>query len=626
MTFWRFGVIWCIWMLTISVSGMATPCPELERDNWKHIRQEPNFEKLLHQYSDAFCRARIYEWHIERTLDLNLPSTMDTLQKWAHLADSLYLQAKAAPNQKINLFLHQALIHHHLGMYDSCLAICFKQLDVVRNINNAYYQAHFLLTISSCFNRMGQSDKGIEYARQALPVVQQLTDSLDRAYLIHQLAARYLWRYQDTKIKTLLDSTTYFTEQLLGFGRALNDSVLLTRGYNRMNGISHERGLYLQALKYIDSAQMFRNSRTDDRMLALGYGDRADILMELKRYPEALKQADTFLQFQLRGGNPEQIANAYALIYQIHSNTKNYKDALNALEGYHDAMDSLRKNERSKSINDLELKYNKARNENAIRELAQEKRIYLLMLIAGLLGITAGIFYWRQSALKSKHRIFQAEQRLNRARMNPHFFFNTLASLQTMALQKQDHFVLASSLSRFAHIMRETLESTYKEYITLEEEMEFLEEYLSLQSVRFPATFSYSVTCDETLDPERWVIPSMILQPFVENSLEHGFDALNKEGQIHIRFEKKNQELHVEICDNGRGIQATSKKRNGQHISRATQIIRDRLFIFNQRHRQEAHFQLSDAEGGGTRVEIVLPLIQQQDIQEVVPSNPQSTP
>ena len=109
-----------------------------------------------------------------------------------------------------------------------------------------------------------------------------------------------------------------------------------------------------------------------------------------------------------------------------------------------------------------------------------------MLAVAGLLALVALTFFIRQQSLKSKQTILETEQRLNRARMNPHFFFNALSALQSFALQENDGKALASNLSKFSHIMRETLESTYKEYVTIEQEKDFLNEYLELQKMRFP--------------------------------------------------------------------------------------------------------------------------------------------
>lgn len=198
--------------------------------------------------------------------------------------------------------------------------------------------------------------------------------------------------------------------------------------------------------------------------------------------------------------------------------------------------------------------------------------------------------------------------------MNPHFFFNTLASLQSFALRDNDGKAIASNISKFSHIMRETLESTYKEYVTVEQEMDFLEEYLNLQQIRFPEKFTYRVTADENIETDDQLIPSMIIQPFAENSIEHGFAGISYPGYIHILFKKEGKELLIEVTDNGKGLSTIGKEKN-EHISRASQIIKDRIYLLNIKLKTKARFSIDNNENGkGVVVRIHLPLIHKHEI------------
>jgi LytS/YehU family sensor histidine kinase len=257
----------------------------------------------------------------------------------------------------------------------------------------------------------------------------------------------------------------------------------------------------------------------------------------------------------------------------------------------------------------LEKKYNQAKNEEKIKELATQKQIYLLLALAAILAATTIAFFQRQQKLKHKKDILETEQRLNRARMNPHFFFNALASLQKFALRDNDGQAIASNISKFSHIMRETLESTYKEYVTVEQEMDFLNEYLELQKIRFPKTFTYDVKADDDLEIDDVLIPAMILQPFVENSVEHGFAGIDYPGNVSVFFSQQGQELMVSITDNGNGLNITAKESH-DHISRASQIIKDRIYLLNIKLKTKAGFRIDNNENGiGVIVKIHLPLL-----------------
>lgn len=215
-----------------------------------------------------------------------------------------------------------------------------------------------------------------------------------------------------------------------------------------------------------------------------------------------------------------------------------------------------------------------------------------------------------------KKKMLKTEQRLNRARMNPHFFFNALTTLQKFALRDNDGQAIATNLSRFSHIMRETLESTYKEYVTIEQEMDFLQEYLEVQKIRFPKTFTYELDADTNLDIDEVLLPAMILQPFIENSIEHGFLGIEYPGHISIFFSSKQKELLVEIHDNGRGLGIKHKEEENKHISRASQIIKDRIYLLNIKLKTKAGFSIDNNNNGpGVQVKINLPLLYINEIQ-----------
>lgn len=505
-------------------------------------------------------------------------------------------------------------IIHNIGRYEKSIQLCLTNLDYAENTNDPFLIASFRLILANCFARMGDQAKSKEYTYAALPQVSEIADSVNKAQVYLQLAGRYLWMFQDQSSASSLDSASYYIHTLLNLSLNIRDSSFIMRAYLKMNGLYYEQHKNDLAMAYIDSALQYRNQDVDQTLLASCFSDKADIYRQRKQYKAAKQYADSSLIILLKNKNPEQIANSLALLYQISVESGQFEEALQHAESFHEIMDSLKDVEKSKTIHELEIKYHQEKNEHAIRQLAQEKRMYLLLILLALFGIAALIFYFRQYRLKNKQQILLTEQRVNRARMNPHFFFNTLASLQTMAMQKQDHFLLAGSLARFAHIMRETLESTYKDFISLEQEILFLEEYLSLQKLRFPGSFEADIQTHPDLDPEDIMIPSMIIQPFIENSIEHGFDKAERSGSIVLIFEPHREGLHIEIQDNGQGMNSTKTNNNG-HISRASQIIRDRIYLLNLEQKSSARFEVINHPGSGVTVHIYLPIIHSQDIQ-----------
>jgi LytS/YehU family sensor histidine kinase len=307
------------------------------------------------------------------------------------------------------------------------------------------------------------------------------------------------------------------------------------------------------------------------------------------------------------------IAVCYNLLASIAKEKGDFKNALKYYQLSNAINDSISNVVKTKAVVELEKKYNQAKNENLIKDLGKKQQLFLLLAIAGLFAAIAIGFFLRQQSLKHKKDILETEQRLNRARINPHFFFNTLTTLQKIALSESDKHNLASQLSKFSNIMRETLESTYKDYITIEEEIKFLQQYFDLQKIRFPNSFNVDFIIPQDLEIDEVLLPAMILQPFVENSIEHGFAGIDYPGNITIKFITDHANLLVEIVDNGNGLN-TNIKGDHDHISRASQIIKDRLYLLNLKLKTKAGFNINNVESGGVLVKINLPLLYNESI------------
>jgi two-component sensor histidine kinase len=456
---------------------------------------------------------------------------------------------------------------------------------------------------------LGNTAKGLEYARQSLPLINKLKDSPEKVDLLNKAGSRFYYFFQDTKFRILLDSASLFFSNALQIAKKLQFTKGMQISYNKMNSLAYQQKNYQLALSYIDSSIALSKPGEISNTLATSYGDKGNILLKMGRFNEAKKWADSCLHHFLQIKFPPLIANAYSLVAEIADSLGDHLAAYTALYNEKKITDSLNTADKASAVAEVEKKYNQAKNEKTIRELNQQKQIYTLLAVAGLLA--AGIigFYFRQQSLKNKQKILETEQRLNRARMNPHFFFNALTAMQRFAMKENDGKALATNLSKFSNIMRETLESTYKEYVTIKQEVDFLREYLEIQKMRFPQTFSYSLMVDGEIDPSDIMIPSMIIQPFVENSIEHGFAGISYPGEVRVDFKQEDNSMLIVINDNGKGLLQHGSN-NNEHISRASQIIKDRIYLLNIKLKSKAAFSIDNNKNGqGVIVKIYLPVI-----------------
>lgn len=182
------------------------------------------------------------------------------------------------------------------------------------------------------------------------------------------------------------------------------------------------------------------------------------------------------------------------------------------------------------------------------------------------------------------------------AQMNPHFVFNCLTSIQELiAVHKQDEAM--HYLYQFSKLLRTVLQTSEKNFIPLDEELTLLELYLELESLRFDKQFHYVIAVDDAIDPEEIIIPSFLLQPFVENALWHGLMHKKGERNLHIRFTLEGADrLICMIHDNGIGRQQASaiqQKRVRTYQSMGTKIIRDRIALM-QKQNEAFNLQIID--------------------------------
>ena len=221
----------------------------------------------------------------------------------------------------------------------------------------------------------------------------------------------------------------------------------------------------------------------------------------------------------------------------------------------------------------------------------------------------------QMESLAHHRKAAEAQLKSLRLQMNPHFLFNSLNSIQQIILSG-DEKAATLYLSKFSKMLRLVLAHSDKEKVTLKEELETLQLYVELEALRFNDSFHYEIYCDEKIDTEEIAIPTLLIQPFVENAIWHGL--LHKEGEclLLIHFKEDNADNVVCIIeDNGIGRMASQKMESGNnHQSKGIKVAEERLKTYNRQHLQKSKMVIEDltnviGEASGTRVIITLPLL-----------------
>lgn len=217
----------------------------------------------------------------------------------------------------------------------------------------------------------------------------------------------------------------------------------------------------------------------------------------------------------------------------------------------------------------------------------------------------------REAALNKK--IAQIELKALQAQMNPHFIFNALNSIQKF-ISRNDQDSAYRYLSKFGSLIRRILNHSGKEFISLEEEVNSLKIYLELEQLRMEDRLDYSITVDENLDRSNVLLPSMLIQPFVENAIWHGIMPLGIKGKVEISFTGVDKGLRCVVKDNGIGRKRSHNlKSSGElkHHSIGMRLTEERLNILSLTedfHPSMHIIDIDEVGSTGTIVEIIIPL------------------
>ena len=236
----------------------------------------------------------------------------------------------------------------------------------------------------------------------------------------------------------------------------------------------------------------------------------------------------------------------------------------------------------------------------------------LIFLIAGVVFYKIAVVITRQQKNKEqqrlllKNKILMLEQRALQAMMNPHFVFNVMNSIQHY-INTNDTSSANKILTGFARLIRKNMEICTKSSINLAEELSYLELYLSLEKKRFGEKFKYSVLVDPTIDLEETFLPSMLLQPYIENGIWHGIMPKEDGGEIKVCIDQIDDDyLLIQIIDDGIGIHNSFKKEQS-HDSKGMALTQERVNLLNQIEVNPIHIDIRQNGNSGTIVSIKIP-------------------
>ncbi len=459
------------------------------------------------------------------------------------------------------------------GDYQKALDQYLKAFQMVNpdSVEQRAFIAQLCNSNGNVYLKLGIPDSAFYYFDYGMRLARKYQNYYSSVINAMDLARWYYFMKDEEKAEIYCDSALFFGQQIYASG-----SFYGIREYSKMLGMSGE--LYIPLNK------------------------------EFKRYI-----AWSFM------------AQSYQLLITIYENRKQCQKSFVTLKSQNAVRDSINGFQKRKEILDLQYKYQTKQKDNQILLLSQDNQLQslkisrnrLILFAAGLIVVLIVLVFvllLRQSRVSSREQVTEFKQKLLRSQMNPHFIFNSLTSIQNFII-KHDEIKASVYLSRFSDLVRSILSNSMAEQITLEEELNTIENYLELQKVRYQDKFEYKIEVEKAINPESVLIPPMLAQPFIENAIEHGFKQKSTKGNIHIRLKLSEHNLIYEVEDDGIGRQKAQEilhKQNKDHKSLATSITQERIKVLNKKLKHKIKLEIFDLKNdngdpAGTKVEFKIP-------------------
>jgi tetratricopeptide (TPR) repeat protein len=531
------------------------------------------------------------------------------------------------------------LIYRSISNFSGALENYFKALRIYEKSGNVPMMASEFTNIGNIYNNLADYTKALEYHFKALSIYEQRGDKNGTQRALNNIGNCY-----DDNNKP--EKALIYYQQALDIAQSANFKHDAAIALENIGIVYRKLTDYTKALKYLRRAleldqQLGGKSNVAQVSNEIGQAIRdapAGALKQIgikpqNKYDTALEYFNSALQNATENGEPDMQAEVWHQLSITYEEQKQYSKALEAYKKYSVLYDSVTNSQNSKKILHAEMQF-EYDNKETLLIAQQDKQKALIMAeinrqrivrnavtwgaaVLLLAAITSFVFYKKNRDTRAEKadaefeaQLVGTEMKALRAQMNPHFIFNSLNSISDY-IAKNNIRAADEYLTKFARLMRTILENSEQKEVSLASDLKALELYMQLESQRLNNKFTWEIKTDEDVDPENTLIPPLILQPFVENSIWHGLAKKPGHGKIVIQIKREGEMINCIVEDNGVGRENAESKpildSKKEKKSLGMKITSSRIDIINKTKKANATINISDLDEG-TRVEVKLPL------------------
>lgn len=512
-----------------------------------------------------------------------------------------------------------AVVFRRMGDNTQAHSLYIEALEWSEMANDTFLIHCSLNGIGNIYFHYEDYTKAIEYFHRSLNYLGKTNRNLlGEAINTNTLGESWLFLHNFDSALFYLNRSFKINEQI---GSELGKAIC----YNGIGMVHHANGEYYKAIESFKSALAIDRKKLDLVYVSMCQTSLGKTYITINNYAKAELILKESFEIASSIGSRNRALQALTELTKLYKATNQplkaleyiqtsmaYKDSINdeLIQHNSEAMSILYKAEKQ----EREILILKQNAELDGLKLSHQRNTFLAIFTFILITVLFVLGIYRQRRLQSQIKQVELEQQLFRTQLNPHFIFNSLAALQNFFMQN-DKMAASDYLANFSRLMRNILLGSRNNSISLETELELLEDYLKLQQLRFNNAFDFKLSVDNTIDSESCTLPPMLVQPFIENAIEHGIRNLEYNGQIVIEFKKEQQFLTITVDDNGRGFIKEEQSTNSKHVSLATKITQERLANIQKLTKNKCSLEVQNKKdvnmGTGVRINITIPYQEQ---------------
>lgn len=522
--------------------------------------------------------------------------------------------------------------------YDKAIFYIDSTLKVAQELNDTLFIGGAYHDLGLINSTLKNYSKALEWNRKGVQIIEKIDNEsgfyvnsnllrlrIPMGIFYQSLANAYYNIDQENNTTIYSDSIRFFYQKSLQDSYKKKDTAQIVLSLTNVAVyITSEGKNYNEALDSLEKAYNIAHRYIDWEVTQYYiYNNKGVIYTKTKQYNKAqlyLDKAESIAP--TIADSTSLLIETYKLQKELYLAKGDYKKAYD----YEIKMTFLYKQQqeaiRQKTLIDFETKYETEQVKQQNIVLAQERDIQqlkaernqqliyvaVIFLVFILIIFILLISQFRTKAFLSNQKL---KYRLLRNQMNPHFIFNSLEAIQSFVYKKKP-LEAGEYIASFAELMRAVLDNSHEEYISLNKEIQWLENYLKLQLLRFGNRFDYTLNIDPKIDIDDTMIPPMLTQPFIENALEHGLRDIDYKGHLDININLHNNILQIDILDNGIGLLESMKKnKEREYKSRATKITQERLTFLNKKQTKSINLSIEPNNENGTKISFGIPFISQ---------------